>query len=136
MKRRDILTGFLSLGALGLARPASPRPVSRPAAPAALWLQDTRIAGAAYYRFGAVAAQLEPGHTLTLYRQADNDYDGRAIEVFWKQEKLGYLPRLDNAAAASLLDRGHSLRAEVLEVLDPAEAWEPITIRLWLEHAA
>lgn len=127
MKRRDLLMGFLSLGALTLVRPSSAQPSS-----ASLWLQDTRIAGAAYYRLDASAARIRPGDALELRRQADNSYDERAIEVLWNREKLGYLPRLDNAAAASLLDRGHRLRAEVLEMLDGNIYREPMTIRLWL----
>lgn len=131
MKRRNLLTGILSLGALGLARPAHSR-----LRPTALLLQDTRIAGAAYYGFYASATLIRPGDALELRRQADNPHDERAVEVFWKQEKLGYLPRLDNAAVSSLLDRGHRLRAEVLELLDKEAHWEPMTIRLWLEADA
>ncbi len=71
-----------------------------------------------------------------LRRQADNPHDDRAVEVFWKQQKIGYLPRSDNAAVASLLDRRQGLRAEVLALPDPEENWEPLLIRLWIEPVA
>lgn len=114
MKRRGMLTGLLGLGALaatkavGLGRTSSP----------VLLLQDTRIAGSAYYQLDALLLLMRQGDSLRLQRQTDNRYDERAVEVFWKQCKLGYLPRSDNAAVASLLDRQHSLRAEVRALPD------------------
>ena len=97
-----------------------------------LHLQDCRIAGSHYYALEQVMPRLRIGATLQLQRQADNPHDERAIEVFWHQHKLGYLPRLDNAAAASLLDRTHSLRAEIIGLDDPDDAWEPLRLRLWV----
>lgn len=54
------------------------------------------------------------------------------IEVFWRDRQLGYLPRLDNAAAPSLLDRAHTLRAEIIGIDDPDEEWEPVKLRVWV----
>lgn len=74
-----------------------------------LHLQDCRIAGSHYHECRKVLAHLRVGDTLRLRRQTGNPHDPRAIEVFWRTHKLGYLPRLDNAAAASLTDRVHAL---------------------------
>lgn len=97
-------------------------------------LQDCRIAGSHHCDCANVLPRLRRGDALQLRRQPGNPHDQRAIEVLWHDRKLGYLPRLDNAAAASLLDRTHHLRGEVLAVDDPDEAWEPIMLRLWV-HA-
>lgn len=132
MKRRGLLTGLLGLGAMAATRATA---ASRPA-PAAVLLQDTCIAGSAHYHFDEWAPLIRPGDCLQLRRQTDNPYDDRAVEVFWNQQKIGYLPRSDNAAVASLLDRRQGLRAEVLALQDPEENWEPLMIRLWIEPAA
>jgi len=79
-----------------------------------------------------VLAHLRAGDALRLRRQSDNPHDERAIEVFWRNHKLGYLPRLDNAAAASLADRAHALHAEVIGVDDPNDEWEPVRLRVWV----
>lgn len=100
-----------------------------------LHLQDCRIAGSQHYDCDAVLPNLRIGDALHLHRQADNPHDSRAIEVFWRDHKLGYLPRLDNAAAASLLDRAHALRAEIIGIDDPDEEWEPVRLRVWVNDS-
>jgi hypothetical protein len=104
----------------------------RTRAPNPLHLQDCRIAGSHHYDCHKVLAHLHVGDALRLRRQPGNPHDERAIEVFWRKHKLGYLPRLDNAAAASLLDRAHELRAEIIGIDDPAEEWEPVRLRVWV----
>ena len=99
-----------------------------------LHLQDCRIAGSQYYDFDAVLPRLRVGDALQLRRQSGNPHDERAIEVFWREHKLGYLPRLDNAAAASLTDRAHALRAEIISIDDPDEEWEPVRLRVWVSN--
>jgi hypothetical protein len=97
-----------------------------------LHLQDCRIAGSHHYDCHEVLAHLRIGDALRLRRQSGNPHDTRAIEVFWRKHKLGYLPRLDNAAAASLADRAHALHAEIIGVDDPDEEWEPVRLRVWV----
>jgi hypothetical protein len=97
-----------------------------------LHLQDCRIAGSHHYDCRKVLAHLRVGDALRLRRQSDNPHDPRAIEVFWRKHKLGYLPRLDNAAAASLADREHALHAEIIGIDDPDEEWEPVKLRVWV----
>lgn len=128
MKRRQLLTCMLGLGAVSVAGVRS----ARAKTPTMLWLHDTRIAGSHYYRFGEVASVIRPGHRLQLRAQPENRYDQNAVEVYWQGAKLGYLPRVDNTASASLLSRGHVLEARVLEKLDPERTWEPLTIRVWM----
>lgn len=136
MERR----GFLArkgqtLAAFG-APPVALRAEGRSRARTRLHLQDCRIAGSQYYATHTILPSLRPGDPLRLRRQPDNPHDDRAIEVFWREYKLGYLPRLDNAAAAPLLDRAHVLRAEAIGIDDPEEEWEPVRLRVWIEPEA
>lgn len=136
MQRRRFLTGLTGAFATLVATPqlahattAGPSPVREP-----LHLQDCRIAGSHYYDCDAVLPRLRVGDALRLHRQSENPHDERAIEVFWGEHKLGYLPRLDNAAAASLADRAHSLHAEIIGIDDPDEEWEPVRLRVWVDR--
>ncbi|HEY9110977.1 MAG TPA: HIRAN domain-containing protein [Rhodanobacteraceae bacterium] len=99
-----------------------------------LHLQDCRIAGSHHCDCHKVLAHLRLGDALRLRRQTDNPHDSRAIEVFWRKHKLGYLPRRDNAAAASLADRAYSLHAEIIGIDDPDEQWEPVRLRVWVSN--
>ncbi|MDN5923989.1 MAG: HIRAN domain-containing protein [Xanthomonadales bacterium] len=127
-RRRFLATLASALGgALTITLPPlRAHPMSR-----RLHLQDCRIAGSHYYDCDAVRARLLRGDPLRLRRQPDNRHDARATEVFWHEHNLGYLPRIDNAAAASLLDRAHPLHAEILGVDGPDE-WEPVRLRVWV----
>ncbi len=130
MKRRLLLSGLIGLAATPFAPRAAE--VSAKSASRRLHLQDCRIADSHYYDCYAVLNHLQSGDPLQLRRQPQNRYDQRAIEVFWKEHKLGYLPRLDNAAAASLLDRGHVLCAEIIGIDNPGEEREPVRLRVWI----
>lgn len=137
MQRRHFMSRLAqALAALGAA-PAIARDASATRLPAhvdtELHLQDCRIAGSHYYGCHAVLDRLCPGDPLQLRRQPDNPHDPRAIEVLWREHKLGYLPRLDNAAAASLIDRSHLLRAEIIGTDDPKEEREPVRLRVWAD---
>lgn len=134
MDRRRFLSRISrALVVLGLA-PVITRANPGPAA-TTLHLQDCRIAGSHYYDCASALQQLHVGDAIHLRRQTDNVFDERAIEIFWRNQKLGYLPRMDNAAAASLLDRAHNLRAEIIGLDDPDDEWEPITLRVWMLQA-
>lgn len=132
MQRRHFLARLTqALTALGVM-PAFARANPYHPDTAPLHLQDCRIAGSHYYDCRAVLANVRAGDPLNLLREPDNRHDPRAIAVFWRRHKLGYLPRLDNAAAASLLDHGHMVSAEVIGVDDPREEWEAVTLRVWV----
>lgn len=136
MQRRRFLTGLTATLTALVAAPRFARAatVAHSAAPAPLHLQDCRIAGSHYYACATVLPHLRVGDALQLRRQPDNPHDTRAIEVFWHEHKLGYLPRLDNAAAASLADRTHALHAEIIGIDDPDEEWEPVQLRVWVNQ--
>lgn len=125
---------FLGALAASIGGPllAAVTPVRARAPSLRLQLQDCRIAGSHHYDCRKVLAHLRVGDALRLRRQSENPHDERAIEVFWRKHKLGYLPRLDNAAAASLLDRAHALHAEIIGIDDPDETWEPVRLRVWV----
>lgn len=118
--RRNILLGASGMvGSAALGAPFA-RATTGAAAGATnpVRLLSTYVAGTAYHDSGDAVAALGAGRPVTLWREADNDYDSRAIAVRTDSgTKLGYVPRADNAALASLMDAGFQVTARVHEVL-------------------
>lgn len=97
-------------------------------------LQHSPIAGFQYHQGEAIWANLAVGQTLQIAREADNKYDGRAVRVEWQGHKLGYLPRLDNAATSQLLDRGERLEAVIAKLQESNNPWDRVEmeVRWWI----
>ena len=71
------------------------------------------LAGFRHHRAGGIWPFLKPGLELRLRREPWNHHDTQAVAIYYRQEKLGYLPRSDNAAIARWLDQGRALRANI-----------------------
>jgi hypothetical protein len=70
------------------------------------YLMRFSIAGFSYYE-GAIAFQkLNIGTKLTLKPEQTNIYDKRAVEIYFENFKLGYLPKHDNKVISALLKSG------------------------------
>ena len=72
------------------------------------------------------------GAALNLVREPDNAYDPRAVRVDWQGQKLGYVPRTDNAAVSHLLDTGHRLDAEIVTLRNVGNPWDRIEFVIFL----
>jgi hypothetical protein len=70
-----------------------------------IYLDSPCIAGFQYYEGPGTEAYLKEDDTLILKREAENKHDFFAVEVFWKNNKLGYLPRTDNKIIARMMDQ-------------------------------
>lgn len=93
-------------------------------------LQYSPVAGFQYHHGEALWSQLAVGQPLQLVREADNRYDNRAVCVEWQGHKLGYLPRLDNAAVSQLLDRGERLGAVIAQLESSSNPWNRVRVEV------
>jgi hypothetical protein len=100
--------------AAALAGPAAAQ--KAPPVTARVLIQTTLTAGLAHHEAKAVWADLAPGDALMLVREPTNPDDPDAVRVEWQGRLLGYLPRVDNADVARLLDRGQTLVASIRSV--------------------
>jgi hypothetical protein len=100
--------------------------VTRPSQP----LLNTRLAGFQYYTGDQVWHGLRENDALTLRREPYNRHDPRAVEVYWHEHKLGYVPRLDNAAIAQLMDRNAPLQANITRLEENDNPWRRIQIQI------
>lgn len=125
-----MLTGFLArallLAALGLALPSPVQARSH------VLLQDSPLAGFQFHRGRAVWAALQVGDRLDLVREPDNRYDSRAIRVEWRGQKLGYVPRRENADIARLIDNGARLEARITRLTESRDPWQRVRFEIIL----
>jgi len=81
-----------------------------------LLVQSSPLAGFRYAEAAEVMPMLRQGDVLDLVREHDNPHDPNAVRVEWRNRKLGYVPRRENAALAWGLDRGTPIRARVSRI--------------------
>jgi hypothetical protein len=95
-------------------------------------LQESPVAGFQYYRGNAIWPLLRVGEKLSLVRESLNDHDRDAVAVYFRNDKLGFVPQRENRTIAQMLDRGESLEATISKVLDESDPWERIRISIFL----
>ncbi len=123
LQRRLFLQWLSSLPLLSLwVHPATAQP-----APKKYLMNQFRIAGLAYYDVQHVVRRLQPGTELCLVAEPTNPHDEFAVEVFYGECKLGYVPRSDNRHLSRLLQQGVRLSCEVLEAGPEATVWDRVS---------
>lgn len=70
-------------------------------------LVDFHIAGFAYYDGLAVIQKLTVGKTVQLVAEPDNPYDAQAVAIYYKDYKLGYVPKNHTDWLSKLLYFGY-----------------------------
>lgn len=98
-------------------------------------LQTSPLAGFQFHSGKALwqylTARPEPVEmALQLAREANNQFDDRAVRVEWQGNKLGYIPRLDNAAVSQLLDRGETLDATIVRLEKSSNPWDMVKVEV------
>lgn len=72
-----------------------------------IYYMDCNVAGFKYWDGIEVFNQLRIGEELQLVREKDNGHDPEAIAVYWKESKLGFIPRTMNTDLSKFIDMGH-----------------------------
>ena len=119
MNRRKFFTRLLS--SLGIIA-AAPGIAD---AKRSVLIQDSPLAGFPFYAGELILPSLSVGDELRLVRELSNVHDSNAVAVYFHDEQLGYVPRVENTAVAQMLDRGERLEARISE-LSAEDAWEQI----------
>lgn len=96
-------------------------------------LQLSPIAGFQYHQGEEIWAKLHQGAALQLTREPENKYDPRAVRIDFNGQKLGYIPRIDNAAVSQLLDRGEQVQAYIANLKVSEDPWERVEVEVrWI----
>lgn len=93
-------------------------------------IQHTVLTGFRHHAAPRLWAALTPRTRLSLVREPDNPEDPRAVALYWRGQKIGYLPRGENLVVAQLLDRKRNLSARIERLRPDAQRNERIAIRV------
>lgn len=95
-------------------------------------LLESPLAGYQYHRAEGVWSFLRVGEVLRLVREPANPHDANAIAVYFKNDKLGYVPRSENRALALMLDRGELVQAHVIRLTSDPDPWRRLRFNVEL----
>ena len=104
-----------------------------PRTEAHILIQSSPLAGFQFYRGKVLWSEMKVGDLLTLVREPDNPYDAKAVRVEWRGEKLGYVPRADNADLARHMDRGTPVEARISRLTDEKNPWKRIRFDVYAQ---
>ena len=71
------------------------------------------IAGFTYYDGVDVFENLKIGTELALKAEPENPYDPNAVAIYYKKEKLGFVPKDENELLSKFLNLGYTDLFEV-----------------------
>jgi len=72
------------------------------------FLSSFDLAGFTYYDGVEVFSELKIGTELSLVAEPENPYDYRAVAVYFKEQKIGFLPRNENRIISKFINLGYT----------------------------
>ena len=126
MKRRTFFQRLF--GGLGVAV-ASPAVI---AGSRSVLIQESPLAGFQFHEGEAAWSSMAVGAPLDLVREPDNRHDPNAVAVYFRENKLGYVPRGENGAVAQMLDRGEELAATISRLTVDEDPWQRVRFNVFL----
>ena len=89
---------------------------------------DCLVAGTSFYNVKNIDEELKENDKLDLQREPTNEYDEFAIAIYFKEQKIGFIPKIKNESVARLLDAGKKFHAVIKE-----KNWEGNWLKLSIE---
>lgn len=96
-------------------------------------LVDTAVFGYSYNDGKSILHCIKIGDKLALKRELSKPYDENAIEIYWRDKKIGYVPRVDNSVIPQMMDRGEKLTCSIPWLKLSDDPWERIGIKIEVE---
>ncbi len=96
-------------------------------------VQQSPVAGFQYYKGEKLFSRLRADTPLRLARDTGNKYDKNAVAVYFRGNKLGFVPRVDNTAVAQMLDRGERLSARIVKLEQSQNPWDRVRFEVVLD---
>ena len=97
---------------------------------------NCHIAGFSHWEGCLVINKLKPGAKLKLERDTHNPFDPHAVAIYYKDTKLGYIPKNQNEDISIFLDMGHSdlFDARVQSVCPYNHPESQVRIAIFIKH--
>lgn len=94
------------------------------------------IAGFMYWDGCEAFGELEGGKKLELVRESENKYDPEAVAIYYKDLKLGFVPRGDNECLSHFLDMGHIdlFEVRVARICEDAHPDKQVFVNIYIRR--
>jgi hypothetical protein len=102
-------------------------------ADASIIVQQSPLAGFQFYDGKTLWDDMKVGDALTLVRERDNPHDANAVRVEWNGNRLGYVPRRENADVARQMDRGAPVKARIVKLTQARNPWQRILFEVYVD---
>ena len=102
-------------------------------ADASIIVQQSPLAGFQFYDGKTLWDEMKPGDALSLVRESDNPHDANAVRVEWKGNRLGYIPRRENANVARQMDRGAPVKARIVKLTQARNPWQRVLFEVYVD---
>ena len=100
---------------------------------ASIIVQQSPLAGFQYYDGKVLWDDMKSGDVLTLVRERDNPHDANAVRVDWNGNRLGYIPRRENADVARQMDRGAPVKARIVKLTQARNPWQRVLFEVYVD---
>lgn len=98
-----------------------------------IYLLQSFVRGFRFYEGAALIPKMKNGDMLQLVREPDNQFDNKAIAVYYNDIKIGFLPKEDNDILSKLMDAEVvKLHAEIAQLQEGAKDWEKLFIAVYV----
>ena len=78
-------------------------------------LQTVEVVGLQFYEYAAIARKLTVGEELQLQHEAWNEFDRKAIAIYYKDHKIGFVAKEQNHLLHQLMGKEIPLTAYILD---------------------
>jgi len=90
------------------------------------------IAGYAYYEGDTILNELRENMVLSMVPEPKNIHDQHAIEVYYGDTKLGYIPQSENLIIGKLLDQEAPVSCAIAKIRHTGSDWEKVKVEIRL----
>jgi hypothetical protein len=98
-----------------------------------LIVQQSPVAGFQYYEGERLFGRMREGMPLQLVREPENRHDKNAVAVCFRNKKIGFVPRAENCAISSMMDRGEILSTRIMKLEQGKNPWGRIRFEVAID---
>ena len=84
-----------------------------------MFFKSFHIAGFSYYQGAFLFGDMSIGSTIEVHLDKGNPADENAVELRYKEQKIGYIPQNENYEIAAMLKAGYEIFNAVVQQLSP-----------------
>ncbi len=97
-----------------------------------IFVLNVYVAGTGYCKqIDKLLEHIDPGIQLTMRRHPDNEVDEYAIGIYYKENRIGWIPMKDNLVIARLMDAGKLFTCKVVDVQEDKK-WPKINVNIYM----